>query len=297
MSKPICGIYKIQNLINNKVYIGQSVNIKSRWHSENNRKCHNRHLKSAFKKYGIENFSYEIIYECDKSILDIAEMTFIRLYCSTFREYGYNITYGGNISNRGLKAWTNGEKTIYDKECPKGFYRGTYAKGKKCWTNGEKIVYADICPDGYKPFVGSNIGKKCWTNGKKNIRAIECPPGFWRGITFTKDCAKNKGMQLFTNGKEQKFCEQCPDGWWQGSCKQAYIKGKKCWTNGLQNIYAKECPEGYWAGMTGHIGGNNKGKKCYTDGIKNCYFNDDDEIPEGFYLGSYKKGKSIGHKS
>ena len=56
MSKPICGIYKIQNLINNKVYIGQSVNIKSRWHSENNRKCHNRHLKSAFKKYGIENF-------------------------------------------------------------------------------------------------------------------------------------------------------------------------------------------------------------------------------------------------
>jgi len=49
--------------------------------------------------------------------------------------------------------------------------------------------------------------------------------------------------------------------------------------------------------MTGHIGGNNKGKKCYTDGIKNCYFNDDDEIPEGFYLGSYKKGKSIGHKS
>ena len=104
-------------------------------------------------------------------------------------------------------------------------------------------------------------------------------------------------MKLYTNGREQKFCEKCPDGWWQGSCKQAYLKGKKCWTNGLQNIYAEECPEGYWAGMTGHIGGNNKGKRCYTNGIKNRYFNDNEKIQEGFYLGSYKKCKSTGHKS
>ena len=54
-------IYKITNIINNKVYIGQTVNtIKQRW----NKHCHSngcRSLYNAILKYGKENFNIEII--------------------------------------------------------------------------------------------------------------------------------------------------------------------------------------------------------------------------------------------
>ena len=67
------GIYKIENLINGKVYIGQSVNIKERWneHKLINSRTSKEALKKqkyplylAFEKYGLDNFSFEVIEEC-----------------------------------------------------------------------------------------------------------------------------------------------------------------------------------------------------------------------------------------
>ena len=52
MSEKICGIYKITNLVNGKVYIGQSQDIYSRWkehkYARNKRECFA--LYGAFKK-------------------------------------------------------------------------------------------------------------------------------------------------------------------------------------------------------------------------------------------------------
>ena len=62
MKKKISGIYKIENLINHKVYIGQSKDIKSRFNQHKSAET-NKHLKHSFEKYGIENFSFEIIKE------------------------------------------------------------------------------------------------------------------------------------------------------------------------------------------------------------------------------------------
>lgn len=50
-------IYKIINKVNNKIYIGQTINsIEERWrsHKKNNSNC--TYLKRAFSKYGISNF-------------------------------------------------------------------------------------------------------------------------------------------------------------------------------------------------------------------------------------------------
>ena len=91
------GIYKITNNINNKCYIGQSVHIEERWKehkSEYNQERENKKtLYLAFKKYGIENFSFEIIEECKPEQLNLKEQYWIDYYDSY--NNGYNMTSGG----------------------------------------------------------------------------------------------------------------------------------------------------------------------------------------------------------
>lgn len=57
-----CGIYIIQNNINNHIYIGSSINVKKRFNSHlnllNKNKHSNLHLQSAWNKYGQENFVF-----------------------------------------------------------------------------------------------------------------------------------------------------------------------------------------------------------------------------------------------
>lgn len=68
--KNVCGVYKIINLVNNKIYIGSSCNLGQRlWcHRANLRhnKHHNPHLQNAWNKYGEENFDYCIIERCSE---------------------------------------------------------------------------------------------------------------------------------------------------------------------------------------------------------------------------------------
>lgn len=90
-----CGIYLITNLKNNKKYVGQSVNILRRWrnHKADSKNesgdTYNYPLYKAFRKYGIENFKFEILEECSPLELDIKESYYIGLY-QTLGENGYN---------------------------------------------------------------------------------------------------------------------------------------------------------------------------------------------------------------
>jgi group I intron endonuclease len=58
--EPICGIYQITNNINGKVYIGQSIDIERRWNQHKYGKG-SIILRNAIKKYGINNFKFEIL--------------------------------------------------------------------------------------------------------------------------------------------------------------------------------------------------------------------------------------------
>lgn len=97
------GIYKITNKVNNKVYIGQSINIERRWrehqqYANPNNKLYEgtRYLYKAMAKNGITNFEFSILKECIIEQLDILEIKYIKLYNSTNSAYGYNIQLGGN---------------------------------------------------------------------------------------------------------------------------------------------------------------------------------------------------------
>lgn len=91
------GIYKITNIVNNKCYIGQSVHIERRFREHKNRSYFTEYetpLYKAIKKYGIENFTFEIIEECEKSELSDREIFYINKY-NSYSKMGYNLTNGG----------------------------------------------------------------------------------------------------------------------------------------------------------------------------------------------------------
>ena len=93
-----CCIYKITNKINGKSYIGQAIDIQTRWNKEKSRAFsptsneYNRTLSKAFRKYGLDNFTFEILEECDTNLLDEREIYYIALYDTYFN--GYNDTTG-----------------------------------------------------------------------------------------------------------------------------------------------------------------------------------------------------------
>lgn len=98
-----CGIYKIENLIDHKCYIGQSVNINSRWRAHkqivqnSNHECKDYPLYRAIRKYGLENFNFSVLEECSKEELDSKEKYYINYYNSY--NNGYNSTLGGQGSH------------------------------------------------------------------------------------------------------------------------------------------------------------------------------------------------------
>lgn len=104
----MCGIYKIENLINGKIYIGKSVNIEKRFRTHindsfnENKPEYNHLIHKAIRKYKVENFSFDIIEECDENELNSREMYWIHTYdCCVLdgRDKGYNMTRGGEGSS------------------------------------------------------------------------------------------------------------------------------------------------------------------------------------------------------
>lgn len=95
-------IYKITNLINNKIYIGKTLkDVYSRFaehiRTSRNEDCENRPLYKAMKKYGVENFKVEEIEKVavtDGHELNEREIYWIAYYNSY--ENGYNATLGGD---------------------------------------------------------------------------------------------------------------------------------------------------------------------------------------------------------
>ena len=95
-------IYVIKNDINDKVYVGQTIQtLKKRF---NGHCCYSKsdrsdrmYIKRAIHKYGKEHFSIELIEECPTELLNERESFWINKFDSY--NNGYNLTLGGSESN------------------------------------------------------------------------------------------------------------------------------------------------------------------------------------------------------
>lgn len=108
MEFEVVGIYKIENKINHKVYIGQSWNIERRIKQHKNIEK-NDHLKRSFDKYGIENFSFDVLVTFEnisQRALDNFEDLCMKKFNSLNEEFGYNKKEAGS----------NGKHTKESKE-------------------------------------------------------------------------------------------------------------------------------------------------------------------------------------
>ena len=96
----VCGIYKITHIGDKRMYIGQAVDIGTRW--KEHCKCalgigstsymSNKFYKAMHDK-GPENFTFEVLEPCDRSLLDERERYWIEFFDST--AFGYNTKIGG----------------------------------------------------------------------------------------------------------------------------------------------------------------------------------------------------------
>lgn len=116
-------VYKLTNIINNKIYIGITSKLRQRLrqHSRGTSKGSKQYIHKAISKYGINAFSVKVLAVCknDDELNDM-EVIFIKSYSSDQLGKGYNLTSGGkrNIPN----AETILKRRASSKKCPVGQY-------------------------------------------------------------------------------------------------------------------------------------------------------------------------------
>lgn len=113
----ICTIYLLTNIINNKIYIGQTwLSLKIRMGSDGKNYKNSKYLYSSIKKYGSNNFKYKALAFCDTQVkADIVESLLIKIYNSQNNKIGYNIKDGGSCGRHSIETKIKISKSLKNK--------------------------------------------------------------------------------------------------------------------------------------------------------------------------------------
>lgn len=199
------GIYKIENLITKKVYIGQSKCIEKRWQNHKtdafNSVSHsyNNPLYRSIRKYGLNNFSFEVLEECLIEELNQKERDYIKKYNSFFD--GYNLTLGGDASGNKI----NKEKiigVIKDLETTELYHREIAEK----WNISKEMVQGINTGRYWKQDREYPIQKAHQPKAKKIYYCIDCNKEITKGSTRCLSCEnqRRKNRQLEVTREELK---------------------------------------------------------------------------------------------
>ena len=191
----IYSIYRFTNLVNGKVYIGQTRNLAQRFagHIRASKSESQTLLHRAIRKYGIDNFSFQVLFHVfDEADLSSYEQAFIAEHdcCALDGDHkGYNMTRGGEGIGSELCAKLQQERV---------------KQGKHNWlginsTNDRSQHNQKMLSNGRHPFAGK-AGSKLAT--ARNLKA---------GNTFAGSAGSAMHAKLLIEGKHQSQQEHvCP---------------------------------------------------------------------------------------
>ncbi len=192
-------IYKIQNLLDGKIYIGQTIFSFNQRYSGGKwwKSTSNKHLKHAAAKYGVENFSVEILEKNISSVteLDNLERLYIKQY-DCMEPKGYNISSGGESKH----FYSDEQRKVFAKA-----QRGTdFVKLKNQIT--EEIIKIEIVSDFCKEhgLSDGHIADVC----KGNV--LSCWPWTLPHITmrhWTLEHRDGRKVKVFEN-QGRNFCRE-----------------------------------------------------------------------------------------
>lgn len=182
----LSGIYCIRNIINNKVYIGKSINLLKRKTSHFSNLKQNKHknfkLQGSINKYGIDKFIFEILEYCDNKDIDLKEIEYINKYNSSIK--GYNIH--SDIQHHS-EEWLN--KLRHLRKSDSRFIE----QFKNCQSKADnriKINEYDLEGEYIKTWNSITEASKFYNIDKSSVSAV---------LTFKRSKVINKMFRYFEN--------------------------------------------------------------------------------------------------
>lgn len=150
-------VYRIVNLINNKVYIGRSKDASKRFKSHEYTANGNRGYKlhHAIRKYGIDNFRLDIIIECDSLEESVEKEEYFIKISNSFK-MGYNSSKGGLGEMRSEYSYAELSKKLKGRKFSEK-HKENISKAKKGKKLSIKRRMSMIKP----------LNRKQWNDGKK----------------------------------------------------------------------------------------------------------------------------------
>ena len=199
-------IYKITNIVNNKIYIGQTIDPIEyrlqehiwdayRWvNKKDDRKCASR-LYPAIIKYGKEQFKIEVVHEIlPGEKIDELEQYYIKLFNARDPKIGYNIAEGGNKppSRLGYHHSAASKQKMSEKQA-----------GKKWYNNGKTelmIFKNELPPEG---FILGRLATQGFKVGIDN--PMFGKPGVNTGKTMSVESRQKISQTKKLNNKSKKL--------------------------------------------------------------------------------------------
>jgi group I intron endonuclease len=163
----IYSIYKVTNKVNGKLYIGFDSNWPNRKinHKSKAKIGSNRHFHNAIRKYGWDNFEWEVICQSldGEYLLKVMEPYFIKYY-NTFNN-GYNYTLGGEGN---VKFWNI--QTLDDINIDKYSYKSN----KRIKTDPHNVHFWVLVDPTGKEYYIKNLSQFCREHNlcDKNLYAV-----------------------------------------------------------------------------------------------------------------------------